>query len=202
VVAATDPRPARWFAEWATIYGLRAPLRHEPYRNSGVVVVDRRQQPDLVERWRACGGRVARVPVSTTGPDETVSPIWYRDQDAFNAVLMSEVPPGQVGPILDGVLRRAELLSTRVVDPARLRCRRGGHAVPFLHHLLSPKPWFPHAPVRLPENAYVRCLRRVLTGDDVAIRVPPALLVPWLRSGYGSGAVRRWRSQRRSAGVR
>lgn len=191
VLASRDLQPSRWFDEWASIYGLRAPLRREPYRNAGVVVVHRGEFPDLVPRWQECGDRVARTWVSTMGPDDSVSPIWFRDQDALNALLMSEVPAGAVAPVPGVALRTGDLLSTRVVDAARLRCRRGGRPVGFLHSLAQPKPWDAAAGRSLPGNAYTRCLRRALMSDDVALRLPSAFLPPWLRRGARAGRTAR-----------
>ena len=71
-----------------------------------------------------------------------------------------------------------ELSTTRVVDARTLQCTRAGRPVTLLHSFGVPKPWQPEARTSLPRTAYLTCLRRLLTGDDLAIRTTDAL-APW-----------------------
>jgi hypothetical protein len=106
---------------------------------------------------------------------------------------MSELAPEQVDiqPAETVAQGQNQLTATQVVDARALRCRRDGHAVALLHSWGRPKPWEPSARTHLRRSAYLRCLRRLSVGGDVAVRVPDAWLVPWLRGG-ASGRVSVW----------
>src|SRR4051812_44185298 len=83
-----DPIPDRWFAEWADTLELRAPLRRGKYLNAGFVAVDVERWPSLLERWwELC----ARIPAEQLFVDQAL-PFWAADQDALNALLLSELP--------------------------------------------------------------------------------------------------------------
>jgi hypothetical protein len=196
-VCAEPASSDRWFAEWSELLALRAPLRQEPAVNAGFVVFSRSRVPGLLERWGAiCDDLAATAAepdewhLSRREPDH---PLWLADQDALNALLMSEVPPGRVviGPPTTMVMSPDALRATKVVDLERLECEWRGEPVTVLHAVGLRKPWQPSAAREMRRTAYVRCLLRVLHGPDVPVRVPDVELVPWLRSGPGATA-RRW----------
>ena len=189
LVACADGLPDRWFAEWADEFALRAPLRREVYLSSGFVAFSPERMPELVSRWSALcvalGDR--KLGLDARGPDD---PLWFGDQDALNAILMSEIPPGRV-------VRRAEMAfdlpgraETRVVGVEALRCERRGTPVRFLHSIGHPKPWQPRARWDWRPNAYTRCLPRTLVGPDLALRVPEAMVPSWLRDGRAAAGSR------------
>jgi hypothetical protein len=171
-------QPHRWFAQWLQLFALRAPLRSGPYLNSGVLAFDQEQWPHLLDRWwHLCQG----IPSASTraGGAPWESPTCDGDQDALNALLLSEIPAGVVE------LRTQDVASVmnevRVLDPSSLRCLRAdGQPVEVLHHTGSPKPWQDGAYLRVRRNAYVRLLPRVLLGDDVALRLGTRDLPRWL----------------------
>ena len=80
----------RWFEEWQRELALKAPLRRERYTNSGFVAFSAEHWPWLLERWSELNEHVADMPRRRPDP--------YRDpdQDALNALLMSEVPANRV----------------------------------------------------------------------------------------------------------
>jgi hypothetical protein len=128
-------------------------------------------------------------------------PFYFADQDVLNAVLATEVDPGQL-EVLD---RRAEAITPftglRVVDARTLRCAYEDGAEPFaVHQFLPTKPWLePSAP-----GIYSTLLRRLLRGSDVAVRVPKRELPAHLRSnlmGKAAELASMFRDRRR-AGLR
>lgn len=175
-----ETQDPRWFPEWHEGFELRAPLRHGPSRNSGFVAFSTAHWPELLGRWwEACG----RIPAAATrgrgaGWDQ---PFWDGDQDALNALLLSEIPTAAVSTWSQQV---ADLLmDVDVVDAATLRCSYHGAPARLLHHTGGPKPWRPEAWMRVQGNAYVQLLPRLLFGPDVELRLPPGEVPPWLRPG-------------------
>ena len=72
--------------------------------------------------------------------------------------------------------------NVQVVDEQTLACTYHGHSTTILHCTGSPKLWEYLAwwEVRR-NNAYIRLLRRLLVGNDIAIQVSPDRLPIWLR---------------------
>ena len=176
--------PDRWFAEWGEIFELRAPLRRQPAVNAGLVAFSRRMLPELLTRWSACiQGVVDRSPSVGVGGVE--NPVWLGDQDALNALLMSEFPEGTTvhGPARGMVIGDDALAAARLVDQKSLECRWGDERVGVIHAVGRPKPWEHSAWSQYWMTSYTRALRRALWGPDAIIRVPEAELPPWLRSG-------------------
>jgi hypothetical protein len=180
----TDIPPTRWFAEWEQIFDLAQPPRRQPYVNAGFLAFSSTAFPDLLPRWFECCDRLVAQPTYLdTGSLD--SPTALSSQDALNAILMSEVAPDRIA------FQRAEaeaqgpdqLARTRVVDLDRLSCRIDDHPTTLLHAWGSPKPWEPAAAQGLRRSAYLRCLRRLLSADDVAVPVPPPSVPMWLRPG-------------------
>ncbi|HEY3670942.1 MAG TPA: hypothetical protein VGN51_08410 [Acidimicrobiia bacterium] len=183
VCAFADRFAERRFSEWQDLLGLASAPRVQPYANAGFMALDTARFPEFVQRWRElCDAMVSRS-ISVAKLD-VGDPLTWPDQDALNALLMSEVPPEQVAvqPAEHAAQGPWELSKTRVVDVRTLACTRAGQPVKLLHAFGVPKPWQPEARTSLPRSAYLMCLRRLLTGDDVAIRTtePPA---PWLAPG-------------------
>jgi hypothetical protein len=73
-----------------------------------------------------------------------------------------------------------------VLDERRLRCAYTDGTEPYLLHHYTVKPWLE---LTL-DGVYSRLLRRLLGGDDVAIRPSPQSLPRQLRTGYLGAAVR------------
>lgn len=170
-------QPQRFFPEWVHLFGLRAPLRPGRYLNAGVLAFDQASWPDLLPRWWELCMRIPRE-ATRAGGAPWDAPTCDADQDALNALLMSEIPDRAVA------LRRQhvvdELLQVRIVDPGALRCVDGDEPVEILHHTGGPKPWQQEAWMRVRRNAYVRLLPRVLLAPDVRLRLRPDELPIWL----------------------
>jgi len=75
---------------------------------------------------------------------------------------------------------RWDFPALRTADARTLRCRHRDTEPRLLHGCMLPKPWQTRGVRR---NAYVTLLRRLLTGDDVAVRVPEEQLPLWARRG-------------------
>jgi hypothetical protein len=107
------------------------------------------------------------------------------DQDALNAILMTELPGDAVHELPQGenVFEPAgpEVVIT---DLETLSCTRGHEPVRVIQASGSPKPWtWGTLRKRRLTRCYVHLLRRALAGEGLEIRLPPELLVPWLRTG-------------------
>lgn len=198
VFAFAEPNhPDRWFAEWSDLFELRAPLRHGTSVNAGFVVLSPARVPGLLDRWEDLCERIAARAAALPSWDDLrgtrADPLWLSDQDALNALLVSEVPEGRVvlGARLALAMTPPELVETQVVDHDSWACERRGTPVMLLHGVGLRKPWQPAAARELRRTAYLGALRRFLTGPDLAVRIPEEELVPWLRDGP-RGTATRW----------
>jgi hypothetical protein len=177
----------RWFPEWQHLFDLRAQLRHEVYVNAGFVAWSTVHWPHLLERWWQCCERTFASPTIREGAANT-GPLAQADQDALNAVLMSETPAGAVAlqPRKAEVFRW-NLHQVKVVDAGTLASRFAGHPVTLLHNNGSPKLWDRQAWRRVRRsNAFIRLLRRLFYGSDVEIRLSGQDLPVWLRPGIAA----------------
>jgi len=183
VCAFVDRFAERRFAEWQSLFALPSAPRAQPYVNAGFMALDTARFSQFVGRWRTLCDTMANRAISVATLD-VGDPLTWPDQDALNALLMSEVPAERVAvQPSDGAAQGPwELSATRVDDARTLRCTRAGRSVTLLHSFGVPKPWQPEARTSLPRTAYLTCLRHLLTRDDVAIRTAEPL-APWLRRG-------------------
>jgi hypothetical protein len=169
--------------EWESIFGLRAPLRRgQPYANAGLVVFSTVELPDLLPRWWECCQQIAAEPLRRGG---AFGPTSAADQDALNALLMSEVAHEKIllQPVTREPIGEDRLASTRVVNSRDLVCSYRGADVAVLHTIGRWKPWYTDSWPHLRRTAYVTCLRRLLTGPNLAIRVDARSVPLWLRRG-------------------
>lgn len=167
----------RWFAEWHEALDLRAPLRRQEYVNTGFVAVSAARWSWLLARWwEVC----ERIP-----PEQVLSsadqPFWTADQDAFNALLASEVPQEAIEILPEHAAAYPEEQVRLEVDTRTLRSTLDGEPVTILHHVLVPKVWQPRGWLRLRRDAYVRLLPRLLFADDVPLRLDWDEVPFWLR---------------------
>lgn len=168
----------RQFDEWHELFRLAAPLRRQLYLNSGFIALSVDHWPSLFGRWwEACEEIEAHV---ASGGDP--EPVAQPDQDALNAILMSEIPPEAVDvlPEYEWHLDRVD-----IEDAYTLRCRAGSDLQPLLHTPRSPKVWQPGGwrHVERATRAYVRLMPRVLFARDVEIRLAPSQVPFRLRPG-------------------
>jgi hypothetical protein len=174
----------RSFPQWTHEFGLASPLRRQTYVSAGFFALDAVRWRNLLERWsKICA---AIPPERVFGPDMG-DPLWAGDQDALNALLMSEVPANAVEelPAQEAVFP-PDMHRVLVTNGDGLSALHEGAPVALLHYTWVPKPWTARAWGRIPNmrrDAYVRLLPRVLFAEDVSLRLEPALVPPWLRPG-------------------
>jgi hypothetical protein len=181
----------RWFAEWGPIFGLRAALRRQAYANAGFVAFSTAHFPDLLRRWWECCD--ALVPTLRM-PMPQSDPLALPDQDALNALLMSEVPQDRqlVLPAHAEPMTPRQLSLTKLVGTLRLACAYDGQVTQFLHPVGSPKPWQPQPKQKLYRSGYELCLRRLLATSAPTLRAAETELPGWLRPGLVGDVTLRW----------
>jgi len=183
----------RAFPVWETTFGLSAPLRRRRHLNTGFVAFSVERWPDLLRRWDAACRQIPSdevfVPVMHEPPATRFAsrPFWGGDQDAFNAILMSEVPEDAIAEQPeDGEVFPDTMAEVEVVDEATLECRYRGSSPTLLHYVLSPKPWQSNSWRRVRRDAYVRLLRRLLADEPDCGELPL-----WLRqNAHGEATLR------------
>jgi hypothetical protein len=171
----------RWFAEWGTMLALQAPLRREEYLNAGFVVFSTEHWPDLLARWwNLC----AEAPRCLPG-ERRDHPLTYHDQDVLNAILMSEVPAGNVSnlPETEMIYGSDSFDGLKIVSRDRLTCLNYSQRVSLLHHDQRPKVWSADGQVRALRlrDPYVKLLPRVLFDKDVPTRLNRKDYPWWVR---------------------
>jgi hypothetical protein len=184
ICAFPDPEHDRWFAEWRELFDLPAAPRRQTYVCTGFVAFSTTKWPNLLERWWEAIGRISSLPSYQEGAEGS-APYAQPDQDALNALLMSEFP----SDALSFLPEEEQVFSwqfNRVdsVDDDALACQYMGAQPSILHAASTPKPWMRGGVRR--RSVYLRFLRRLLTAPDVALSVPPHLLEIWLRRGVAS----------------
>ena len=179
----------RFIPEWEEAFGLGAPLRRQNYMNAGFIALSTHHHPDLLRRyWELCH----RIPPEQTlvGGGGYDQPFWGGDQDAINALLMSEVQAEAVVELPEEEGPSPELLhEVRIVDERTLACELRGHRPYLLHYWGGPKPWAPNAWLRVSRDAYVRLMKRVLFAHDAPVPMDPRELPLWLRPGPVGSAI-------------
>ena len=188
----------RFVEAWGEELGV-GPARRGPYLSSAALFGSRAAIGDLLA---GLGDRRDLVDFDRTHwrADERDYPFLYADQDVLNAILATE-PPGREVEALDASLAPTPpFAGLELIDADGLRCGYPDGTEPFLVHHHVVKPWLE----RTHDGLYSRLLRRLLTGDDVAVRVPAEMVPSWLRAGPLAGAERlginareRWRSRTR-----
>jgi hypothetical protein len=166
----------RWFAAWGDLFELGVPLRRATYANAGFLAFSADVWPNFLARWlRACEGiGTRRIERADDEPDGQL------DQDALNALLMSEIPEGSVErlPSYEWNMREVELEDLRT-----LACAADGRPQALLHTPTSPKIWQEGGWRRVERGAYGQLMPRVLLSSDVALRLASSEVPIWLRRG-------------------
>ncbi len=169
---------SRWFAEWQDVFELGAPPAHRTYLNTGFVALSTEHWPSLLKRWwDAC----VLIPSDRIFATED-SPFRDGDQDALNAILMSEVPEAAIAELPEwGQVHPDALLRVRIADAQLLRCVLDDRPVIILHHSLRPKGFHRDGWRRVRvADAYIRLLPRVLFADDVELQLERGDVPIWV----------------------
>lgn len=172
----------RWFKEWETVFELKSPLRRQTYVNSGFIAVSTSHWPDFLSRFWELSERILPEAVFA----DVKQPFYAGDQDALNALLMSEIPPDAVEVLPAAhVVYPDELSNTKIGDAERLECTLHGERPAILHYSMAPKVWNRRAWLRVRRDAYSVLFGRVVCGTDVPLRMEPEELPLWLRPNVG-----------------
>lgn len=174
---------SRWCPEWEEIFDLSGPPRRQPYMNSGFIALADPWKWLLRRWWKACG----RIPAGDVFTGDYDHPLYAGDQDALNAILMSEVPRASVAELP----RYADIHTERpVIESAEsLICTYRGRRQPMIHATQRPKVWQRSGWRQVRANAYVQVLPRLLYAEDVLVRLRPDDLPLWVRPGRAPRAV-------------
>jgi hypothetical protein len=191
VCVCADPDSERWFAEWEQLFELRCPPRHQRYVSSGFVVFSVEHWPDLLPRWWNSCQRIRSCPTSFY--EEPDSPTACADQDALNAILMSEWPeealaiqPRETQPSMEELSWRV-----RLFDLDTLSCSLHDRPVTLIHPAVKTKPFQRQWWMDQGQSIYPALLRRLLVGGDVRVQVARDDVPIWLQSGLCGGLVTR-----------
>lgn len=177
----------RSFPEWEAAFELASPLRPRRYVGSGCLAVSIDHWPDFFDRWRRACRRISPDAIAMLGfGARPGGPFELSDQDALNALLMSEVPdeaqfvvPSESQSVLPDGLR-----DVKILDRKSLQARYRGEIPAVLHYGLSPKAWEPQAWRRVRrDDAYLKLFARVAFAPDVAVRLRAREVPMWLRPG-------------------
>jgi hypothetical protein len=177
-VIAFENATDRFVPEWSSYLDL-GPMRRRPYVSSGLVLLGGVLGHEVLRTWHNRLGRVdyARGCFEEKDPDY---PLLYLDQDVLNAVLWSRDGLDRIDGLEARLAPVPPFAGLDVLDARELSCAYTDGATPFvIHQHLPRKPWRDPAY----EGAYSRLLRRLLCGDDVAIRVPRADIPLRMRTG-------------------
>lgn len=188
-----DPDDSRYFEEWQEIFALEGPPRRQTYYNTGLVIFSTEAWPNLLDRWWDALQRIWHRPSYMEGAPMMEDPTSQPDQDALNAILMSEVGPGAIYEIPESEnLFPADLPAVELRDVATLSCAFKGKRVNVIQCSGRPKPWaWEMVRLQRSTHCYLPLLRRVLVAEDVAVEIPRSTVPPWLwRGPLGEAAFR------------
>jgi len=171
ICAYPDADDDRWFSEWQHLFSLAAPPRRQTYVNSGFIAFSTRHWPTLLGRWRELS---EAIPTRATraGGAEKGTPLWDGDQDALNALLMSEISAAAIHllPRDAAPTHPRDRVVVTVQDERRLICTCRGTRTTLLHAAGNPKPWEVRRSALTRADCFARLLPRVLFADDVTLR--------------------------------
>jgi hypothetical protein len=183
VVAFRD-RQDRFFSEWGEALGLGG-ARRGAYVSSSLVAVGGELRAEVLGLLDSSRDAVDFERTFWRRNDRGY-PFLYADQDVLNAILATRVDPGRITALDNRLAPNPPYRGLRVDDEATLRCSYRDGARPFVVHQYVRKPWL--EPTY--DGVYSRLLRRLLTGKDVAVRVPEEMIPARLRAGAGPRARR------------
>jgi hypothetical protein len=183
ICAFPDPDCDRYFEEWQTLFDLPSKPRRQTYVNAGFLAFSTEDWPDLLPKWWQACHKILSHPTVAEGVAD--NPSAQADQDALNALLMSEIPADAIAlqPNDSEVFRR-RFQQVRVTNLQTLASTYRGQDTILLHCCNSPKPWHNRAWHKIRANdAYIYLMRRLLSEGDVTVKVPAKQLPIWLRGG-------------------
>jgi hypothetical protein len=184
-VVAFENDTDRFCEEWSRLLELRPLTRHR-YVSFGMVALGGRHATAVLGGLERLQDRVDFERTYWRRRELSDYPLLFADQDVLNAILAACVSPADL-LVLDGRLAPLPpFAGVRVRDERTLACEGDGVEPYLLHHWLV-KPWLEETH----DGVYSRLLRRLLTGDGLAIEVPSDEVPLRFRSGVRAFAARR-----------
>jgi hypothetical protein len=183
-VVAFKDKQQRFFSQWGELPGL-GPPRRGPYVSSGLVLLGGELGAlvlGLLDELK----REVDFELTFWRRNVRDYPFLYADQDVLNAILATRVEPERLVALDHRLAPTPPFRGLRVADEAALRCRYRDGAEPYVVHQYVRKPWLEATY----HGVYSRLLRRLLIGDDVAVRPPEEAIPTRMRRGARAGAER------------
>jgi hypothetical protein len=167
----------RFCPEWGELLAL-GPARPVPYLCSALVFCGGTVGTEIVELMDE---RTSAVDWELTYWRRNVAdyPLVHADQDLFNAVLATRVARDRIVELDGRLLAFPPFEGLELADERSLRCVNEDGSEPYGVHHWNAKPWLEATY----HGAYSRLLRRLLLGDDVAVRIPEQMIPIRLRRG-------------------
>jgi hypothetical protein len=165
---------------WGEVLGL-GEVPRRTYLDFAMLGVGGSAGPGLL---RELGELQERIDFGRTmwGTHDMSYPLVYADQDVLNAIVAARIPEGDVLALDHRLAPVPPFEGLRVADEATLRCAHDDGVEPLVVHHYVVKPWL--EPTH--HGVYSQLLRRLLIGDDVAIRVPEEMVPLRFRRGAGA----------------
>ena len=175
----------RFDPAWGEVLDL-GPVRRGPYLDFAALCMPGAVGAGLIPLIQDRQGRV-EIERTYWGRNEPDYPLLYADQYVMNAVVAARVEADDV-IVLDARLASVPPFEgLEVLDESSLRCAYADGTEPYVVHHHMFKPWLAASH----EGVYSRLLRRLLIGDDVAVRVPREQVPSRFRAGPRAWAERK-----------
>jgi hypothetical protein len=183
-VVAVKDRLDRFVGAWADELDL-GPVRRSPYVSSGLVFLGGNRGREVIE---LLDDRISRVDYERSYFELDLEdyPFRYLDQDVLNAVLGACLDPTEIVVLDQRAAAIPPFTRLRLLDEAALRCAYHDGVEPYVIHHFIVKPWLES----IYHGIYSRLLARLLTGDDVPVRVPAEEVPLRMRRGLRAAVER------------
>jgi hypothetical protein len=175
----------RFVSEWGDVLDL-GPIERGPYLDFAALTLPRSRAEELLPLLRELQGRVD-IERTYWGSREPGYPLLYADQDVMNAIVAARVPRDDLVVLDTRLAPVPPFEGLEVTDADALRCEYADGTQPYVVHHHMVKPWL--EPTQ--EGVYSRLLRRLLVGDDLAVRVPREAIPARFGSGPRAWAERK-----------
>jgi hypothetical protein len=175
----------RFVPEWGKLLGL-GEVRRQPYLSSGLVFLGHPMEEAVLARMAELQDQVD-FDRTFWRANERDYPFLFADQDVFNAILASQVPPERVVGLPNRLAPNPPFRGLRPIDKTGLRWAYEDGVEPYVIHHHTAKPWL--EPTY--DGVYSRALRRLLAGTDVSVRVPRRQIPLRMRNGLAAYAERK-----------
>lgn len=168
----------RFVPEWGDLLGEGTAVQR-PYLSAGLLVVGAGPGAELFSGL-ARHSETVDFGRTWARANDVDYPFVYGDQDLINALLATRLKEIDVEALDKRFFCALPFGGAEVLDARHVRCAYPDGTEPYgLHHILPAKPWLQ----RLHDGVYSQLLRRVLTGPDIAIRIPHERLPLRMRTG-------------------